>query len=218
MSIRQPLVACMAGAALACATLDAPPSRAERGTILGALAGAAIGAAISGHEHRADGVLLGATAGLVAGGAVGAYLDEQASRIDAIPGTEVQRRVDSLLVSLEGRVLFASGSARLQAGGFEQLRALARTLNAYPHTQVRVRGHTDGAGDPMSNQRLSEARADRVRSFLIAEGVTPARITAIGFGETLPIATNASESGRARNRRVEVEIRPDPRLAGGATH
>ena len=72
-----------------------------------------------------------------------------------------------------------------------------------------MKGHTDSVGAEDFNQTLSEERADRVRNFLMSEGVPGSRITAVGFGESMPLSTNATAEGRAQNRRVEIEIRPD---------
>ncbi len=183
-------------------------SKTKKGALLGTLAGAAAGAVIGGHEHRADGALIGAAVGGLTGGLVGRYLDQQARDLDAIPGAQVQRRDDSLLVNFESSLLFNTGSSRLEPGAYDRLRSLARTLNNYPRSQVIIKGHSDSTGDESYNQRLSEQRADRVRQFLVSEGVSPARITAVGFGESMPVATNATAEGRQQNRRVEIEIRP----------
>lgn len=211
-------VATLATFALSCAgsgtILD---SKAKKGALLGTLAGAAAGAAIGGHDHRAGGALIGAATGAIAGGLIGHYLDKQAQELDAIPGAEVERRDDSLLVNFQGSLLFDTDSSNMSPGAFDRMRSLARTLNNYPKSQVIIKGHTDSVGDEGYNQRLSEQRADRVRQFLIAEGVNPARITAIGFGESMPISTNSHEAGRQQNRRVEVEIRPHEEVfQGGA--
>jgi outer membrane protein OmpA-like peptidoglycan-associated protein len=182
--------------------------KATKGALLGTLAGAAAGAAIGGPDHRAGGALIGAATGAVAGGLIGHYLDKQAEELDAIPGASVQRRDDSLLVNFDADLLFDSGAAGLYAGSYDRLRQLSRTLVKYPKSDVIVKGHTDSVGEESYNQSLSEKRADNVRSFLIAEGVTPGRITAIGFGESIPVATNSTAEGRQRNRRVEIEVRP----------
>jgi outer membrane protein OmpA-like peptidoglycan-associated protein len=191
--------------------------KSTQGAILGTLAGAAAGAAIGGHEHRAGGALIGAAGGALAGGLIGHYLDKQAQELDAIPGADVQRRDDSLLVNFQSALLFDSGSSTLNPGAYDRMRSLATTLNNYPKSQVIIKGHTDAEGTDNLNQRLSEQRADRVRQFLISEGVNGARISAIGFGETMPIATNATPEGRAQNRRVEIEIRPDQEVMQGGT-
>ncbi len=191
--------------------------KTTQGAILGTLAGAAAGAAIGGKDHRAGGALIGAAGGAIAGGLIGRYLDNQAQELDAIPGADVQKRDDSLLVNFSSATLFDSGSSILNPGAYDRLRSLATTLNNYPKSQVIIKGHTDAEGTDSLNQRLSEQRADRVRQFLISEGVNGARISAIGFGETMPVATNATPEGRAQNRRVEIEIRPDREvMQGGA--
>ena len=192
-------------------------SKKAKGALLGTLAGAAAGAAIGGHDHRAGGALIGAAAGALAGAGIGAYLDRQAQELDAIPGAEVQRRDDSLLVNFQSALLFDFGSSTLQPGAYDRLRTLARTLNNYPKSDVIIKGHTDNVGAENYNQSLSEKRSDRVRTFLISEGVAPARITAIGYGESMPVAANSTESGRGQNRRVEIEIRPYKEVMGSGS-
>ncbi len=192
-------------------------SKQAKGALLGTLAGAAAGAAIGGHDHRAGGALIGAAAGALAGAGIGAYLDRQAQELDAIPGAEVQRRDDSLLVNFQSALLFDFGSSTLQPGAYDRLRTLARTLNNYPKSDVIIKGHTDKVGAQNYNQSLSEKRSDRVRTFLISEGVAPSRITAIGYGESMPVATNSTESGRGQNRRVEIEIRPYKEVMGSGS-
>ena len=188
--------------------------KSTQGALLGTLLGAAAGAAIGGHDHRAGGALIGAATGALAGGLIGKYLDNQAQELDAIPGAEVQRRDDSILVNFQSALLFSSGSSTLEPGAYDRLRSLGRTLNNYPKSDVIIKGHTDSMGSDNFNQTLSEKRADQVRTFLISEMVSPARITAIGYGEGLPIATNSTESGRSQNRRVEIEIRPHAEVMG----
>jgi len=192
-----------------CATGSMLDTKTKQGAVIGALGGALAGAAIGGKDHRAGGALIGAATGAIAGGLIGKYLDEQARALDAIPGANVQRRDDSLLVNFQSQRLFNSGSSTLEPGSFDRLRSLATTLNNYPQSSIIIKGHTDAEGADDYNQRLSEERADRVRNYLISEGVAPQRITAIGFGESMPVATNSTQAGKQQNRRVEVEIRPD---------
>ena len=184
-------------------------TKTKQGAVIGTLAGAAAGAAIGGKKHRAGGALIGAAAGAVAGGLIGNYLDKQAQELDAIPGAEVEKKNDSLIVNFEGGILFDTNSSTLSPGGQDRLRSVARTVSQYPKERMIVKGHTDSTGAAQYNQRLSEERANNVRSFLVVEGVPAARVTAIGFGPTLPVATNATPEGRQQNRRVEIEIRPD---------
>jgi outer membrane protein OmpA-like peptidoglycan-associated protein len=184
-------------------------TKTKQGAVLGALGGALAGAAIGGKDHRAGGALIGAATGALAGGLLGRYLDNQAQELDAIPGADVQRRDDSLLVNFSSQLLFDTGKSQLQPGAYDRMRTLAATLNNYPKSQVIIKGHTDSTGDDKFNQRLSEERADRVGDFLVSEGVSRGRIQSIGFGESMPVASNGTEAGRSQNRRVEVEIRPD---------
>jgi len=196
-------------ATLGCAEGGLLDTKTKQGAVVGTLAGAAAGAAIGGKKHRAGGALIGAAAGAVAGGLVGNYLDKQAKEIDAIPGAEVERRDDALVVNFAGGILFDTDSASLSPGGYDRLRTLAETVSKYPKERLIIKGHTDSQGDDRYNQKLSEERADNVRGYLVAEGVSPARVTAIGFGSKMPVSTNSTAEGRQQNRRVEIEIRPD---------
>ncbi len=105
-----------------------------------------------------------------------------------------------------GDVLFDTASATLTPGGVQQVQRLAAYLSANPARTVRVEGHTDGQGSTASNEALARQRAEAVRATLIGAGVDPARVTAIGMGEAVPVATNATAAGRQQNRRVEIVI------------
>jgi outer membrane protein OmpA-like peptidoglycan-associated protein len=207
------LVACALVAALGCQTntgtvLD---KKTTQGAILGTLAGAAAGAAVDSNK-RGRGALIGAAVGGIAGGLIGNYLDKQAKELDAIPDADVQRREDSLLVMLPGDVLFDTNSSALAPGAYERLRSVAGSLQRYPDTNVVVKGHTDSSGTESYNLKLSEERAESVRKYLVAEGVSASRVTAIGFGEAYPLVSNDTPSGRQQNRRVELEIKPNDEL------
>ena len=81
-------------------------------------------------------------------------------------------------------------------------------LRKYNRTLVDVNGHTDSTGDDNHNYRLSERRALSVANYLTSQGNDPRRFSVLGFGETQPIASNSTESGRAQNRRVEIQLAP----------
>jgi outer membrane protein OmpA-like peptidoglycan-associated protein len=191
---------------LGCETV--PANRTTQGAVLGSLAGAAAGVAIAGEGDNLEGGLIGAAVGGLAGGLVGRYLDNQAREIDAIPDAYVERQPDRLLVTFPGDTLFDSGSSSVSPGAQQRLSQFAQTVNRYPESTLVIRGYTDSMGSEASNLRLSEDRADSVRNFLVNQGVSPARITSLGFGEQFPVATNSSEAGRLQNRRVEIEIVP----------
>jgi len=89
------------------------------------------------------------------------------------------------------------------------LRAVAGNLNDYPDTTVVITGHTDDTGSDAYNFDLSERRAAAVGSILTDAGVAFSRVRTLGAGENQPIASNATDAGRAANRRVEIVIRPN---------
>ena len=103
-------------------------------------------------------------------------------------------------------VVFETGKADLKAGSAQRLQPLAQYLQANPAVKVRIDGHTDSQGTDAYNQQLSQARAEAVRTALAGMGVASDRITAVGHGETQPVADNKIAAGRQQNRRVEVTL------------
>lgn len=199
----------------ACQT-GALQDRTTRDAVIGTVVGAAAGAAIDSNK-RGRGALIGAVVGGLAGGAAGRYLDNQAKEIqDAIPDASLEGRGDTLVVGLPGDLLFDSGSSTLSPGAIQKLNSLGSTLVRYPESNVLIKGHTDSQGDESKNLQLSEDRARNVKNLLIAQGVAQYRITSIGMGEQFPVSTNSTAVGRAQNRRVEVEIKVDEGMQGGA--
>ena len=110
-----------------------------------------------------------------------------------------------LIVSMPD-VLFDTGKYTLKAGARERLARVAGILQAYPGLRVEVEGHTDSVGAEDYNQRLSEHRADNVRDFLVSQGVSPSNIGAQGMGESAPVASNETATGRQLNRRVDLVV------------
>ena len=102
-------------------------------------------------------------------------------------------------------VNFGFDSAEIDAASEGVLDVAAEQLNGCPNVAVRVQGHTDSIGTEAYNQGLSERRAESVRSHLIGRGVPASRLTAVGYGESQPIASNDTAEGRALNRRVELK-------------
>jgi len=119
---------------------------------------------------------------------------------------DIYRQADNVLIRAHG-FQFASGQSQIEAVNFPLLNKIIASVGEFPNSSVLVSGHTDSQGDVNRNLVLSQQRADKVASFLIEVGNIDAdRVTASGFGEELPVATNESSAGRAANRRVEILI------------
>ncbi len=104
------------------------------------------------------------------------------------------------------QIHFETGTANLTGQSKMYLDKVVTTLKSMPTLRIRVEGHTDSMGDDAANLRISQQRADAVRSFLISMGVPADRLEAVGYGETRPIASNQTAEGRARNRRTAFEV------------
>jgi outer membrane protein OmpA-like peptidoglycan-associated protein len=103
-------------------------------------------------------------------------------------------------------VLFDTGKYSLKPGAREKLAKVAGILLAYPGLNIEVGGYTDNVGGDAMNQTLSENRAGSVRDYLVQQGVAANAVSARGFGNTLPVATNDNSTGRQQNRRVELLV------------
>ena len=126
---------------------------------------------------------------------------------DSTPGSRVGVNGCEFTDVIELRgVNFGAASDKLWPGTEQLLEIAAATLNKYPELQVEVAGHTDSDGPGDANFGLSERRAKTVLDHLIMYGVAEDRLTSTGYGESQPIADNATVDGRARNRRVELRI------------
>lgn len=203
----------------ACTTVDPYTGETVRnntgtGVIAGALGGALLGylTNTSDSEQGRKNALIGAGVGALAGGAVGNYMDRQQAELRrelAGTGVSVTRDGDNLILNMPGDVTFATNSEALQPQFYGTLDAVGRVLNAYPSTLIDVVGHADSDGPDDYNQALSERRARSVADYLVRNGrIRPQRIALAGYGESRPIASNATAAGKAANRRVEIIIRP----------
>ncbi|MGB0497597.1 MAG: OmpA family protein [Rubricella sp.] len=213
--MKTPILA-VAGAALVlagCTDPNQPMTRQQQGAIAGAVAGAVLGAATSDNERR--GAAIGAVVGGLAGAGIGTYLDRQAEELSGNlegSGIEIENTGEELiLTAADGTtpgVRFAFDSAIVEPRFRSELATIADTLLRYPETVIEITGHTDSTGDASYNQRLSERRAVAVADVLSANGVPASRMRVFGAGESQPVATNETESGRSLNRRVELVIIP----------
>ena len=118
---------------------------------------------------------------------------------------ETRETARGLIVNLSD-VLFDTGRANLKPGAREKLAKVAGILLSHPGLNTQVEGHTDSVGDADYNQRLSENRADSVRTYLVGQGIASSAVGTAGFGEGQPVASNDTASGRQQNRRVELIV------------
>ena len=214
------LCAALAGAVMlaGCATYTGQtndpndPNRARTGALIGAGIGAVAGL-LSGDSavERRQHAMVGAGVGALAGGGIGAYQDRQEAELRrdlAGSGVDVVRNGDNITLNMPGAITFAFDSSNLQPQFRPTLDNVANTLNEYNQTVIEVAGHTDSVGTESYNQTLSVQRANSVAAYLSSRGVMQQRMIITGAGETRPIASNDTESGRAQNRRVEITIVP----------
>ena len=187
-----------------CASLN----KKETGAIIGAGAGAAVGGVIGKNNgSTAKGAIIGAAVGGTIGAVIGHQMDQQAKELKQnIPGATVERVGEGIQVTFASGLLFDFDSDRVKSDAAQNLRNLASSLDKYPNTDLVIVGHTDSVGTDSYNQSLSERRARATANYLSAQGVTSARLRPLGRGETEPVSSNDSESGRSQNRRVEVAI------------
>jgi outer membrane protein OmpA-like peptidoglycan-associated protein len=118
---------------------------------------------------------------------------------------ETRDSARGLIISMSD-VLFDTGKYSLKPGAREKLAKVAGILLAYPGLDIAVGGYADNVGSDVMNQTLSENRAGSVRDYLVQEGVATSAVSATGFGNTLPVASNDNSSGRQQNRRVELLV------------
>ena len=137
-----------------------------------------------------------------------ALLDARDAQIKQLRGLNAKQTERGTLVTF-GDVLFDFDQASLKANSRDSITTLANYLIKNPDRKVIVEGYTDSKGSAAYNQGLSERRANAVKNALVRAGVEPSRIVAQGYGKEYPVADNATSSGRAQNRRVEVTISND---------
>jgi outer membrane protein OmpA-like peptidoglycan-associated protein len=200
-----------------CQTLDpytqeSKTSRATRGAMIGAAAGAVVGL-ISGDDavERRQHAMIGAGIGALAGGAVGNYQDRQEAKLRAElqgTGVSVTRMGDNITLNMPGSVTFATNSADLSPAFFDVLTSVSKVLKEFDKTVVEVAGHTDSTGSDSYNQTLSERRANSVSQYLQSHGTRGERLLTVGMGESRPVADNGTVEGRQANRRVEITMVP----------
>lgn len=180
----------------------------EKGAIIGAATGGAVGGIIGNNNgSTAKGVIIGAVVGGVAGAIIGNQMDKQAKELEQnIPGATVERVGEGIQVTFASGLLFGFDSDVVKGDARSNLNELANSLDKYDGSNLLIVGHTDAVGSEAYNEDLSERRAESAANYLISHGVDRDRIGTRGRGETEPVASNETDSGRSKNRRVEVAI------------
>ena len=205
---------------MGCATAPSGSENTDRnntaiGAIVGAVAGAVVGGQLDDDGNRDKGTIVGAIAGAAAGAGIGNIMDRQEQEFRDELAAEQRRseieiqwvREDLLKLTFDNEVTFDLNSADIKSSFSSSLDKVADVMQKY-QSQGEVVGHTDSTGSEDYNQALSERRATSVVNYLVGQGVPGSQLTATGRGEYEPRESNATEAGRALNRRVEVFVTP----------
>jgi outer membrane protein OmpA-like peptidoglycan-associated protein len=208
------LVICMGVILSGCASMKKSTKGAAIGTAAGGTMGAIIGRA-SGNTGL--GAIIGATVGGATGAVIGRQMDKQAAEIkNTVPDAKVERVGEGIVVEFNSNVLFDFNKSNLTPESDNTLDKLVTVLEKYPDTNIELQGHTDNTGDEKYNQTLSEKRAKSVSAYLKSHKIATKRITVKGYGESVPKYDNSTESGRAKNRRVEFLITANEKMKADA--
>ncbi len=194
----------------------------QKGAAIGTAAGAVIGGILGNNIGKGGnaplGAVLGGVVGGVAGGVIGDKMDKQAKEIkEVLPGAEVERVGEGIKVTLnENTVNFDFNSANLTTLAKTNLDKLVTVLKNNPDTNINIYGHTDSIGSDAVNLRISSQRAEAVKNYLVAKGISASRMFTEGLGKSSPIASNDTDAGRAKNRRVEFAITANEKMINDA--
>jgi outer membrane protein OmpA-like peptidoglycan-associated protein len=217
----------VAGVMILCAGCNSTKklNNTQKGTAIGAGAGAVIGGVIGNNVGKGNstalGAIIGAAVGGVAGGIIGNKMDRQAEKIkEEIPGAEVTRVGEGINVTFnennpdgsKAGVYFATNMSDINANSKLALDKLVKVFNVYPETNILIEGHTDDVGEAAYNESLSQKRAVSVGNYLKAADIASSRLTIKWYGETQPKVANSSDANRAENRRVEFAITANDKM------
>ena len=169
-----------------------------RGGAIGAGVGGVVGGII-GHQmgNTAVGAIVGAAVGGTAGAAIGHYMDKQAEEMRRdLQDAKIERVGEGIKITFNSGILFDVGSDKLKSQAVSNVDQLSKILLKYKDTNILVEGHTDSTGNERMNMNLSDDRSNSVARELKNQGVTGARISTNGYGETQPVADNGTSYGR----------------------
>ena len=194
-------------------------SNTGKGALIGAGGGAGLGAIIGAIAgNTAVGAAIGGAVGAGAGAIIGKKMDKAKKEAEAVQNAQVEAVTDAngleaVKVTFDSGILFATGSSTLSSTAMTSLFQFANVLKSNADCDVAVQGYTDNAGwknstaaqSQQKNLELSQQRAQSVTNYLLSQGVSPTQIrSTMGYGESNPVADNATAAGKAQNRRVEV--------------
>lgn len=193
-----------------CANMSETQQDTAKGAGFGALAGAVLGAATNGSKGAAKGAVIGGALGAGGGYLWSKKMQEQKAameRATAGTGVAVSQTADNRLkLDIPSDISFAVGRSAITSNFAPILTQFATSLNQNPVTTVTIIGHTDSTGTDAINNPLSMDRANAARDYLVGRGVAFQRIATDGRGSREPIASNSTEQGRSKNRRVEIYV------------
>ena len=184
-------------------------SNTQRGALIGAGAGGALGAVVGNAAgSTTKGAIIGAAVGGAAGAIIGSRMNDRAETLEReLDDATIERVGEGILVTFDSGILFGFDSSSLQATARNNLSDLARVLaEDSDDYELLVAGHTDDSGAEAYNQSLSERRASAASDFLATQGISGAQIRIQGLGEMEPVTSNETPAGQVANRRVEVAI------------
>lgn len=194
-------------------------SNTGKGALIGAGGGAGLGAIIGAIAgNTAVGAAIGGAVGAGAGAIIGKKMDKAKKEAEAVQNAQVEAVTDAngleaVKVTFDSGILFATGSSTLSSTAQSSLFQFANVLKNNADCDVAVQGYTDNAGwknstaaqSQQKNLELSQQRAQSVTNYLLSQGVSANQIrSTMGYGESNPVADNATAAGKAQNRRVEV--------------
>jgi len=183
-------------------------SNAVKGGAIGAGGGAVVGGIIGNAAgNTALGAIIGAAVGGTTGAIIGNNMDKRAEEMrDDLANAKVERVGEGIKITFDSGILFATDSYAIQPAGKTNIESLAKILNKYSDTNILIEGDTDNEGTDEYNLTLSERRAQAVADYLKGQAVVGSRISTVGLGESNPVTSNETASGRQQNRRVEIAI------------
>ncbi len=205
--------ACAIAAAAFLAAGCADMSERQKGTAVGAGVGAGVGAAIGSVTggRAGTGAVIGGALGAVAGNLWSKRMEDRRNAMEqATRGTNVEvtrTENNELKLNIPNDISFDTGSAAIKPPLRAVLDPFANSLRDDPSARLMIVGHTDNTGSDAINNPLSVERAQSVRDYLVTRGVAASRVETAGRGDREPVASNATEAGRAKNRRVEIFLR-----------